>query len=131
MTTDVTKNLKPFSELDPERARAIQSMGGKASGLAKRAKKLLSQQIAEYFGEKDLKTVFENMTSRCDNVTMSLIAKGLEIEEKTKDASKELETDKSLISQLLGGINGQSEDTAGDSVDSPGETDAESEPAAD
>ena len=125
------KYMIPLNKRDPEEARAIQSMGGKASVQARRARKLLSQQIAEYFGEKDLKTVFENMTSRCDNVTMSLIAKGLEIEEKTKDASKELETDKSLISQLLGGINGQSEDTAGDSVDAPGEIDAESEPAAD
>jgi hypothetical protein len=125
------KYMIPLNKRDPEEARAIQSMGGKASVQARRAKKLLSQQIAEYFGEKDMKTVLENMTSRCDNVTMSLIAKGLEIEEKTKDASKELETDKSLISQLLGGINVQSEDTASDSVDSPGETDAESEPAAD
>jgi hypothetical protein len=125
------KYMIPLNKRDPEEARAIQSMGGKASVQARRAKKLLSQQIAEYFGEKDMKTVLENMTSRCDNVTMSLIAKGLEIEEKTKDASKELETDKSLISQLLGGINVQSEDTASDSVDSPGEADAESEPAAD
>ena len=125
------KYMIPLNKRDPEEARAIQSMGGKASVQARRAKKLLSQQIAEYFGEKDLKTVLENMTSRADNVTMSLIAKGLEIEEKTKDASKELETDKSLISQLLGGVNVQSEDTASDSVDSPGETDAESEPTTD
>ena len=125
------KYMIPLTKRTPEEAFAIRSMGGKASGPAKRAKKLLSQQIAEYFGEKDLKTVLENMTSRADSVTMSLIAKGLEIEEKTKDASKELETDKSLISQLLGGINVQSEDTASDSVDSPGEADSESEPAAD
>lgn len=38
---DGWKNLRPFTERDPEEARAIQSAGGRAGGEAKRRRRLL------------------------------------------------------------------------------------------
>ena len=38
------ENLKPFSEMSPERAREIQSKGGKASGEARARKKAMREQ---------------------------------------------------------------------------------------
>jgi hypothetical protein len=57
MSKGKTENLVPQSRRTKEKQREIASKGGKASGVAKRQKKLMSQIYGEFLAEKFAVTV--------------------------------------------------------------------------
>jgi hypothetical protein len=65
------KNLKPVRTKDEAMERG--KNGGIKSGKVRREKKIISKQIAEYFGEKDLSDVFEKILARYDSASVALI----------------------------------------------------------
>lgn len=66
-----TENLIPLPERTIEEQRAIQSMGGKASGAARREKKLMSQILADYLQKEHEVTLRDNTGAVIETRTLS------------------------------------------------------------
>jgi len=76
------KNLKPVRTKDEAMERG--KNGGIKSGKVRREKKIISKQIAEYFGEKDLSDVFEKILARYDSASVALIKSAVDATEGQK-----------------------------------------------
>jgi hypothetical protein len=84
------ENLIPIR--DTETAKARGKLGGVKSGQVRRENKLLSEKLAEYFGEKDLTSHFEKIMARNDHVSVSLMKEYGELTE-AKKTKQEFSTD--------------------------------------
>lgn len=66
-----TENLIPLPERTIEEQRAIQSMGGKASGVVRREKKLMSQILADYLQKEHEVRLRDNTGAVIETRTLS------------------------------------------------------------
>ena len=83
---DGRKNLIPFK--NTEEARAKGKAGGIKSGQVRREKKLISEKLAEYFGEKNLDSYFDSLMNRRDAVSLGLLKEAREATEGTKQTTE-------------------------------------------
>ena len=78
------EDLISLADRTLEERQEIARKGGIASGVAKREKKIMSEALAKYFGEKDLTAHFDKIMERNDAVTLGLIKEAREALEGSK-----------------------------------------------
>ena len=78
------EDLISLADRTPEERSEIARKGGIASGEAKREKKIMSEALAKYFGEKNLTAHFDKIMERNDHVTLGLIREAREALEGSK-----------------------------------------------